>query len=468
MASEAVRQVLILTTIKVVLLLIELLTDSTIVAARHQLYMVPAGMLLGSSIMSGSIMSASIRASYATKEAWKFARQDEFCDIFLLGSYNAKMFKSKMRMSKDIFHMLCAELAPALTKETTRLREPLPVELKVAAVLYKLAHGTTNSVISDMFGIGACTVSNILREFVTAVLAILKPTYVRWPTIRAELKKLADGFECLRGIPRVVGAIDGSHIPIIAPREWPADYYNRKGYHSILLQGIVDSNSCFWNYDIGWAGSLHDYNLFRRSKAFDNCEKGSLQGFTIVGDAAYQPRTYMLTPFLGCKEGLSRERYFWNFIQSSTRMPVECAFGILKLRWSILLKRLDVDTAFAPNLIACCLVLHNICQVHKDEVNVEWYNEATELLGAATLMSTPSDVERQQLASSNESRALGRDSEPEDEDPDATRQEKTAYRLGVQFRNNLCRLLYDQERASNMASLGLQVESDDEMDIDDD
>jgi hypothetical protein len=389
MASEAVRQVLILTTIKVVLLLIELLTDSNIVVARHQLFMVPAGML-GTSIMSGSI-----RASYAIKEAWKFARQDEFCDIFLLESYNAKMFKSRMRMRKDIFHMLCAELAPALTKETTRLREPLPVQLKVAAVLYKLAHGTTNSVISDMFGIGACTVSNILCEFVTAVLAIFKPRYVRWPTTRAELKKLADGFECLRGIPRVVGAIDGSRIPIIAPSEWPADYYNRKGYHSILLQGIVDSNSCFWNYDVGWAGSLHDYNLFKRSKAFDNCERGSLQGFTIVGDAAYQPRTYMLTPLLGCKEGLSRERYFWNFIQSSTRMPVECAFGILKLRWSILLKRLDVDTAFAPNLIACCLVLHNICRVHENEINVEWYDEATELLGAATPMSTSSNVERQ-------------------------------------------------------------------------
>jgi hypothetical protein len=63
---------------------------------------------------------------------------------------------------------------------------------------------------------------------------------------------------------------------------------------------------------------------------------------------------------------------------------------------------------------------------------------------------------------------LGGDSEAEDEDPETTTQEKTAYRLEVQFCNNLCRLLYDQERASNMASLGIQEESDDEMDIDDD
>ena len=36
-----------------------------------------------------------------------------------------------------------------------------------------------------------------------------------------------------------IGAIDGSHIPIKAPVESSASYVNRKGFHSILLQGIV-------------------------------------------------------------------------------------------------------------------------------------------------------------------------------------------------------------------------------------
>jgi hypothetical protein len=229
----------------------------------------------------------------------------------------------------------------------------------------------------------------------------------------------------------------------------------------------VDSNSCFWNY-IGWAGSLHDYNLFKRSKAFDCCENGSLQGFSLVEDAAYQPRTYMLTLFLGCKEGLSRERSFWNFIQSSTRMPVECAFGILKLRWSILLKRLDVDTKFAPNLIACCLVLHNICQVHKDEINNEWYDEANEILGQSSSVNTPSDVERQPPARSDASTAAGTDLAPEEADSDEEDEveEKTAYRPGVQYRETLCRLLYDQERAHTASSIGIQVEADDKMEVD--
>lgn len=59
-------------------------------------------------------------------------------------------------------------------------------------------------------------------------------------------------------IPYVVGAIDGSHIPIIAPRDNHVDYFNRKGFHSILLQLTVAANCSVWNYDVGWAGSTHE------------------------------------------------------------------------------------------------------------------------------------------------------------------------------------------------------------------
>ena len=37
-----------------------------------------------------------------------------------------------------------------------------------------------------------------------------------------------------------IGAINGSHIPIIAPSENPLYYYNWKGYHSVVLQALVD------------------------------------------------------------------------------------------------------------------------------------------------------------------------------------------------------------------------------------
>ena len=40
------------------------------------------------------------------------------------------------------------------------------------------------------------------------------------------------------GLPDVIGAIDGCHIPIKAPRENDSEYINRKGFHSLQLQAV--------------------------------------------------------------------------------------------------------------------------------------------------------------------------------------------------------------------------------------
>lgn len=74
------------------------------------------------------------------------------------------------------------------------------------------------------------------------------------------MDKFVEESQNLHIIPYVVGTVNGSHIPIIAPRLHAADYYNRKGFHSILLQGVVSSKCFFRDFDIRWAGSMHDAN----------------------------------------------------------------------------------------------------------------------------------------------------------------------------------------------------------------
>lgn len=71
-----------------------------------------------------------------------------------------------------------------------------------------------------------------------AIKEELTPRFINIPRGQ-RLQEVLDGFED-RGFPQCVGAIDGTHIPIIAPTKDPADFYNRKGWHSIIVQAVCD------------------------------------------------------------------------------------------------------------------------------------------------------------------------------------------------------------------------------------
>ena len=78
--------------------------------------------------------------------------------------------------------------------------------------------------------------------------------------------RYAHEFQDLQQIPYVVGTVDGSHISIVTSRLHAADYYNRKRFHSILLQGVVSAKCVFWDFNIGWACSMYDANMWGRSE----------------------------------------------------------------------------------------------------------------------------------------------------------------------------------------------------------
>ena len=79
----------------------------------------------------------------------------------------------------------------------------------------------------------------LVVEIYHTIVTHLLPQYVHIPQID-RLKEIVEGFEICWGFPQAAGAIDGSHIPIIRPDESASDYYNRKGYYSIIMQAMVD------------------------------------------------------------------------------------------------------------------------------------------------------------------------------------------------------------------------------------
>ena len=299
-------------------------------------------------------------------------------------------------MDVSTFEYLCSTLAPFLTRKDTHLRLAVPVQVKVAVSISRLATGNSMQSIADLYKIGLSTSQDAFSQFTVAMKQVLLRKFIRWPSA-VVMDKFAQEFQNLHGIPYVVGAVDGSHIPIIGPRLHAADYYNRKGFHSILLQGVVSSRCLFWDFDIGWAGSMHDANLWSRTHIGRFCEAGRLSPYVLVGDAAYPCRPWMLAPFKGHKDGLTREEYHWNYVQSSTRMCIERAFGMLKGRWRILLKRVDVHLRNVPDLVSMCLLLHNICIIFGDSFwKNEWLQEATDEIHDAFANGTASSASGQE------------------------------------------------------------------------
>ena len=61
----------------------------------------------------------------------------------------------------------------------------------------------------------------------------------------------------------------------------------------------------------------------------------------------------------------------YNKTLSSAKATVERAFGILKARWRILLKRLDHRFENIREVILSCCILHNFCQEAGEEFDDE-------------------------------------------------------------------------------------------------
>lgn len=88
--------------------------------------------------------------------------------------------------------------------------------------------------ICERFNVGRST-AHVITNKVVKELVKLAPLMIKWP-IDEEIPEVWAGFQRTSGFPKIIGAIDGTHINIPAPKKDPEYYVNRKGHHSIQLQ----------------------------------------------------------------------------------------------------------------------------------------------------------------------------------------------------------------------------------------
>ncbi|XP_041379658.1 putative nuclease HARBI1 [Gigantopelta aegis] len=177
-------------------------------------------------------------------------------------------------MKRATFDFLCTKLYDKLQRSSV-VREALSVEHRVVVAIYFLASTAEYRTIGNLFGIHKSTVHSCVHDVCDAIVALLFPAFVTFLKGQG-LKEIIRGFQETWNFPNCAGAIDATHIPIIAPKEDHADYVNRKGWYSIILQAVCDHRYRFTDICIGWPGRVHDARVFANSQLMAQAVNGNL------------------------------------------------------------------------------------------------------------------------------------------------------------------------------------------------
>ncbi|XP_060585142.1 putative nuclease HARBI1 [Ruditapes philippinarum] len=238
------------------------------------------------------------------------------------------------RLDRHLILDLCAEIGQGLERPTRR-SQSLQVSLQILIALRYYATGSFQSVIADAHGVKINSVSRSIH-YVSRELSLRLSRYVNFPDGRTQqLDDIKDGFHNIAGFPNVLGAVDGTFVPIIAQTEDEHLYVTRKGFHAINMQGICDSQNIFLNVVVCWPGSSHDAFVSNNSETTMLLEENDYSDSWLLGDSAYPLKRYLLTPVLNpTTQGQIR----YNIAHKRTRCIIERTFGLWKVRFRCLHK----------------------------------------------------------------------------------------------------------------------------------
>lgn len=161
-----------------------------------------------------------------------------------------------------------------------------------------------------------------------------------------------------------VGCIDGVHFSMRSPGKAvpnPTRYFvARKDHFCILCIAICDAQRRFLFYDMSKTATTHDSLAWTATPLGKAVMEGELpHPFFINGDAAFSRSDSMVVP-----SGAAQHDSY-DYVQSSARMPIECAFGMLVRRWGLLWRPLEIRFDRRSAVIGACMRLHNFCIDHR-------------------------------------------------------------------------------------------------------
>lgn len=319
--------------------------------------------------------SSSVVNGGAARRLWVKNRSKAWWELVDSPNFPEEDFKKAFRMSRGTFDMICEELDSAVTKKDTMLRTAIPVRQRVAVCIWRLATGEALREVSKRFGLGISTCHKLVLEVCTAIKRVMMPKFLQWPDER-RMNEIKHEFELFSGIPNVGGSVYTSHIPIIAPKERVAAYFNKrhternqKTSYSITVQGVVDPKGAFTDICIGYPGSMSDDQVLEKSALSQRASRGALRDVWVAGSSSFPLMDWVLVPYT--HSNLTWAQHAYNEKIDEVQRVGKEAFMRLKARWNCLQKRTEMKLQDLPVVLGAVCVLHNICEMRNEGLSEE-------------------------------------------------------------------------------------------------
>ena len=284
-------------------------------------------------------------------------------------------FKNFLRVDPVMFRELVDKLTPRLRKKDTWFRKAHPVGLKVAIALRYFASGDSYRSLMYSFRVPHNTISEIVVDVCNAIIAEYAEDVIQTPVDEGEWREVSNLFSSRWQFHHVLGALDGKHVAIRCPPGGGSKYFNYKGFHSVVLLGLVDADYKFIWVNIGAPGACSDAQIWNQSDLRQYIDDDKIHvppaepipgddkdiPYFIIGDDAFALKSWMMKPF--SRTNMEHSERIFNYRLSRARRVVENAFGILANRFQCLLGTLKQSPDNVELIILSCVCLHNLMRI---------------------------------------------------------------------------------------------------------
>lgn len=175
-------------------------------------------------------MVSSVIAGHHAVAAAQVVKQPHSRDWWntVVPQMSDERFRSNFRVPRHVFEHLVSHYEATYPPSSHNAARAIPAALQVGAALYRMGHTMPVRAISEHFGLSAGSVINFSDRFARMVVDTFEEEYIKLPTTD-EMHELAHGWLGLGPLRGIIGALDGTLVPIARPADEPDLFYTRKG-----------------------------------------------------------------------------------------------------------------------------------------------------------------------------------------------------------------------------------------------